>query len=163
MKVKLKTELVKKFQFPVGGDMSESIGVAVSHQGQPISYQEFCEVGGTVKPFHALELEEEFLVVDHQNPVPKYEYEKFEQFFTPLNEDQGKSKGLTELIEAIFLKYQGSSDFHCEHDVFMYYGLDDEKIENMDKEDIERLDKLGFFLSDSDGERHFRSFKYGSC
>lgn len=81
MKVKLKKDMVKKYWFHLGGDMSETMGIAVNHNGEPITYLEFQKSGGTVKPIHVLELEEQFLVVDHINPIPKREYEHFKDFF----------------------------------------------------------------------------------
>lgn len=81
MKVKLDKALVKKYWFHLGGDMSETMGIAINGKGEPITYAEFMTSGGSVKPIHVLELEGEYLVVDHQNPLPKYEYEGFKAFF----------------------------------------------------------------------------------
>jgi len=81
MKVKLNKQLVKKYWFALGGDMSETMGIAINHKGEPITYAEFLTSGGSVKPIHCLELEEDYLVVDHINPLPKYEYEGFKAFF----------------------------------------------------------------------------------
>ena len=68
---------------------------------------------------------------------------------------------MEQLIEAlqIFLKYK-NEDYptHCEHDVMYIVGVDKDEVS---PEDIERLDKLGFFWSEEDGEG-FISFKYGS-
>ena len=71
---------------------------------------------------------------------------------------------MEKLIEAlqILLKY-GNPTFptHCEHDVLIISG----QINPVDvsKEDIKKLDELGFFVSEEYGNKHFRSFKYGSC
>lgn len=83
MKVKLNKELVKKYWFHLGGDMSETMGIAVDHLGNPLTYSEFLQHKGmtSVKPIHVLELEKEFLVVDHVNPIPKNEHERFSKFF----------------------------------------------------------------------------------
>ena len=81
LKVKLNEELVKRYAFHLGGDMSETLGIAVNHSGEPITYEEFKESGGTVKPIHVLELTEEFLVVEHESPIPVGEYDKFKCFF----------------------------------------------------------------------------------
>lgn len=81
MKVKLDKKLVKKYQFHLGGDMSETVGIAVNGKGEPITYTEFIEKGGSVKPIHVLEVDEEFLVVEHERPLPKHEYEGFKAFF----------------------------------------------------------------------------------
>ena len=81
MKVKLNKELVKKYWFHLGGDMSETMGIAVDHLGNLMTYAEFLQRGGSVKPIHVLELDDEFLVVDHTNPIPKNEYIHFKKFF----------------------------------------------------------------------------------
>jgi hypothetical protein len=83
MRVKLNKELVKKYRFHLGVDMSETMGIAVDHLGNPLTYAEFLQYKGmtSVKPIHVLQLEEEFLVVDHINPIPKNEHERFSQFF----------------------------------------------------------------------------------
>ena len=81
MKVKLNQELLKKFSFSIGGDMSESIAIAVDHDGNPITYTEFLKDGGVIKPIHVLGLKDEFLVVNHDNPINKGEYELFKIFF----------------------------------------------------------------------------------
>lgn len=81
MKVKLNKSLVKKYWFHIGGDMSETMGIAINGRGEPITYKEFQKSGGSIKPIHVLELEDELLVVDHENPIPKHEYEGFKAFF----------------------------------------------------------------------------------
>lgn len=81
MKVKLDKQLVKEYWFHLGGDMSETMGIAINHKGEPITYAEFMTSGGSIKPIHVLELEDEHLVVDHRNPLPKHEYEGFKAFF----------------------------------------------------------------------------------
>jgi hypothetical protein len=81
MKVKLNKELINKYSFHLGGDTSETLGIAVDHSGKPITYLQFQKSGGTIKPLRVLELEEEFLVVDHVNPMPKREYIHFKKFF----------------------------------------------------------------------------------
>lgn len=67
---------------------------------------------------------------------------------------------MDKLIEAlqIFLKYDNPTyPTHCEHDELWICG--DYDPEKMSKEDLEKLDDLGF---DWDGES-FKSFKYGSA
>ncbi len=74
---------------------------------------------------------------------------------------------MKDLIEAlnIFLKY-GDVKYptHCEHDSLYVHGYDPEK---MSEEDLARLDELGFFYKDEDGDRldheGFQSYRYGSC
>lgn len=70
---------------------------------------------------------------------------------------------MSDLIEAlqILLKY-GNPDYptHCEHDVLMIGGIYPEDVTDEDKE---KLEELGFFVSDEYGEKMFKSFKFGSC
>ena len=87
MKVKLNKDMVKKYWFHLGGDLSETMGIAVDHAGNPITYAEFLDKGGTIKPICVLELEEEFLVVDHANPIPKREADQFTDFFNVSDQD----------------------------------------------------------------------------
>ena len=81
MKVKLNKEMINKFSFHIGGDLSESVAIAVNFEGEPISYKEFIEKGGNIKPIHVLSLEEEFLVVDHDRPITKRDFDIFKEFF----------------------------------------------------------------------------------
>lgn len=70
---------------------------------------------------------------------------------------------MKDLIEAltILLKYGNPRNpTHCEHDVLTVCGIDPEKVEAADKK---RLDKLGFFVSDADGDPCFQSFRFGSA
>ncbi len=65
------------------------------------------------------------------------------------------------LIQAlqIFLKYGNSKwPTHCEHDVLIIVGYQEEEIS---KEDKKTLHDLGFFWSDQHGA--FASFRYGSA
>jgi hypothetical protein len=50
--------------------------------------------------------------------------------------------------------------FHCEHDELGVHGYDPA---DFTPEEIVRLDELGFFIREEYGDRHFMSFKYGSC
>jgi hypothetical protein len=84
MKVKLNIEMVKKYWFNLGGDMSETMGIAVDHFGNPLTYAEFLQRGGSIKPIHVLSLEDEFLVINHDNPLPQKEYTHFSHFFSVL-------------------------------------------------------------------------------
>ena len=67
---------------------------------------------------------------------------------------------MKKLIEAlqIFLKY-GNPDYptHCEHDTLYICGIEPDDVS---KEDIKKLDDLGFFIG---GEGGFMSFRYGSA
>ena len=70
---------------------------------------------------------------------------------------------MDKLIEAlqIFLKYGNPSwPTHCEHDV-MWVCYDSEDRDKMSKEDLEKLDRLGFFFSEDVDS--FQSFKFGSA
>jgi len=70
---------------------------------------------------------------------------------------------MKDLIEAlqILLKYANDdrNPTHCEHDQ-LYVGCGIE-LKKVTKEDINRLDELGFFWSDED--EGFISFRFGSC
>jgi hypothetical protein len=70
---------------------------------------------------------------------------------------------MDKLIEAlqIFLKY-GNPTYptHCEHDVLYIVGINPSDVSNEDKE---KLNKLGFFISEETGEPTFKSFRYGSA
>jgi hypothetical protein len=70
---------------------------------------------------------------------------------------------MSDLIEAlqILLKY-GNPEYptHCEHDELTIWGIDPSDVSEDDKE---KLDKLGFFISNEDGDECFRSFRFGSC
>ena len=66
---------------------------------------------------------------------------------------------MNDLISAlqILLKY-GNPEHptHCEHDELSIHVVDPHEVS---MEDIEALDKLGFFVDDD----HFSSFRFGSC
>ena len=72
---------------------------------------------------------------------------------------------MNDLIEAlqILLKY-GNPDYptHCEHDILSI--SPDIDPSDVSEEDKEKLEELGFFVSDNlcDGEG-FCSYKFGSC
>lgn len=66
---------------------------------------------------------------------------------------------MKDLIEAlqIFLKYGNPRNpTHCVHDELWIMEINPEKVS---EEDINRLDELGFFIS----EGGFKSFRYGSA
>ena len=70
---------------------------------------------------------------------------------------------MNDLIEAlqIFAKY-GNPDYptHCERKTLMIMGICPEDVSVEDKE---KLDELGFFITDEYGEEMFISFKFGSA
>lgn len=71
-----------------------------------------------------------------------------------------KENKLSDLIEAlsIFLKY-GDIKYptHCEHDE-LHVNVNPTVVS---KNDIEKLDKLGFSVTNDWGEDHFKSFDFG--
>lgn len=69
---------------------------------------------------------------------------------------------MKDLIEAlqILLKYgDARNPFYCDHDVLTVQCVTPDIVTEEDKE---RLDKLGFFISEEYGESYFKSFRYGS-
>lgn len=70
---------------------------------------------------------------------------------------------MQDLIEAltILLKY-GNPDHptNCTHDELGICGIDPADVSDVDKK---RLDELGFFVSDGDGDPYFASFRFGSA
>lgn len=70
---------------------------------------------------------------------------------------------MRDLIEAlqILLKYGNyNRPIHCEHDILTICDIDPAIVS---KEDIIKLDKLGFKVWDEYGEEAFHSYKFGSC
>jgi len=70
---------------------------------------------------------------------------------------------LKHLIEAlqILLRYGNPSyPTHCEHDELTICGIDPGDVS---ASDIDRLDELGFFISNTYGDEVFISFRFGSC
>lgn len=68
---------------------------------------------------------------------------------------------MDKLIEAlqIFLKYQNPPfPTHCEHDVMMVVGISKDEVS---KQDVKRLDKLGFFWSNE--YDCWASYRFGSA
>ena len=70
---------------------------------------------------------------------------------------------MKDLIEAltILLKYANDdrNPIHCEHyQLYIGCGI---TLDMVSKEDLEKLDKLGIFWSESDDS--FISFRFGSC
>lgn len=70
---------------------------------------------------------------------------------------------MNDLIEAlqIFAKY-GNPNYptHCEHDTLMIVGICPEDVSD---KDIQKLDELGFFITEQYGEKTFISYKFGSA
>lgn len=64
------------------------------------------------------------------------------------------------LIEAlkIFAKYNVNTETCCEHEELYICGIEPE---NVSKEDIEKLDELGFIVEE--GNNMFKSYRWGSC
>lgn len=66
-------------------------------------------------------------------------------------------------VLTILLKYMDEdvhAPFYCGHDELNIYGPD---VDDVSAEDISRLDELGVFVSTEYGDKHFKSFRYGSC
>lgn len=82
MKVKLNQDIVKKYQFHVGGDMSEDVGIAVSLvTGLPIKYR---DLNKTTDPFITFTfhcMDKEFCVTPFENPIPDSLYQKIKGLF----------------------------------------------------------------------------------
>jgi hypothetical protein len=71
---------------------------------------------------------------------------------------------MNDLIEAlqIFSKYRNPDrPTHCEHDV-LFISPEISPILVSD-EDINKLEELGFFVTDEDGEECFKSHRFGRC
>jgi len=69
---------------------------------------------------------------------------------------------MNDLIEAlsILAKYDNPKyPTHCEHDS-LYVDIDPERVS---KEDIIRLEELGFMVGEEEFEGGFFSYRYGSC
>jgi hypothetical protein len=70
---------------------------------------------------------------------------------------------MSDLIEAlqILLKYGNPRNpTHCEHDILTIGEINPSDVSEEDKE---KLDELGFFISNEDGDECFCSFRFGSC
>lgn len=70
---------------------------------------------------------------------------------------------MDDLIEAltIFKKYKNLKwPTHCEHDVLYIIGIDASDVSN---EDTEKLEELGFIVTDEFDEPSFISFRFGSA
>jgi len=95
-KVKLKTaNALKRFARYLGGDMSESVTYFIEMgTNRPMENNESPQNSFHAKSFHALEHGEEFLVVDHPNPISKQEYETFKDLFEIVEEERRSHKGV---------------------------------------------------------------------
>lgn len=73
---------------------------------------------------------------------------------------------MDDLIEALkilrkYLKDTNSySPTHCEHDLFTIMDVVPSEVS---PEDVEKLDKLGFHISEEYGDEAFASFRFGSA
>jgi len=77
MKVKSKTlKELKKYARHLGGDMNETLHYFIrASDGSLLKTLDSPECTFTAIGLHVLNHNEEFLVVDHPNPISKYEYE----------------------------------------------------------------------------------------
>ena len=68
---------------------------------------------------------------------------------------------MDDLIEALTILAKYSSDArtptHCEHDILYVTCI----TETIPDKDFKRLEKLGFWLDDDDGENFWCSFRFG--
>jgi len=72
---------------------------------------------------------------------------------------------MDDLIEALTILRKYGNPHHptcCSHDTLHVCGISPDRVSPAD---IERLDKLGFFVSveDEDGDTQFVSYRFGSC
>lgn len=89
-KVKLKTiSELKKFARHLGGDMSETLHYFIKFDGKPIKNTEEPNTSFHAVGFHVLDHGEEFLVVDHPNPISKQQYDAYRELFK--EEDENRS------------------------------------------------------------------------
>ena len=95
-KVKLKTaNMLKRFARYLGGDMSESVTYFVEMgTNRPMENTEDPQVDFHAHTFHVLDHGEEFLVVDHPNPISKQQYELMKNLFDTVDEGRGSYKGV---------------------------------------------------------------------
>jgi hypothetical protein len=94
-KVRLKTSnLLKRFARYFGRDMSESVTYFIDIKtGKPIENRINPDTSIFVSSFHVLQHGEEFLVVDHPNPISKDEYEKMKELFSESPSDTVNERG----------------------------------------------------------------------
>lgn len=83
MKVKLNKDLIKEYGFHVGGDLSETICIALDKDGNPIKYKDVNEKCCFTMTVQAMDLatDSEFLVVDHDDPISERQYEVFKKIY----------------------------------------------------------------------------------
>jgi len=95
-KVKLKTaSALKRFARYLGGDMSESVTYFVEMStNRPMDRTEDPDVSFHARSFHVLEHGEEFMVVDHPNPISRQEYETFKDLFEIVEPVERSHKGV---------------------------------------------------------------------
>lgn len=88
MKVKLKKDILKKYGFAVGGDMSESVAVAVDSEGNPVNYKDINNHKGVIhtQVFHCTDEGTEFLVVGHNHPMSKQNYDRYSSLYEEITE-----------------------------------------------------------------------------
>lgn len=95
-KVKLKaTHKLKRFARFLGGDMSETVHYFIDMvTGEPMESNKEPNKSFMAKGFHVCDHEEEFLVVDHPNPISRDEYNKIKELFEELPEERESRKGV---------------------------------------------------------------------
>lgn len=92
-KVKLKTKKqLKKFAKYMGGETSETLYYIIDlKSGKPVESEPKEDGAYVAKAFNAVNHGEEFLVVDHPNPISRQEYDLIKELF----EEQEKSEDVS--------------------------------------------------------------------
>lgn len=125
-KIKLKKGVLKKYGFAVGGDMSESMAIAVNAKGDPLTFKELSKTGYfRTMVFSYDDEDREFLTVDHSSPISMEQYKAYEKLFDSVDEEVDNLK--TVQIDYVNSKdkrglrtvqpkliYIGSTEFHKE-------------------------------------------------
>jgi hypothetical protein len=86
MLIKLKKEIIDKYAFspPGAGDMNTMLCIAIEMKNlEPVTYKDAVEgkINVHVFTFDSSEIEQEFKVIDHINPIPQDKYNIFKNLF----------------------------------------------------------------------------------
>lgn len=88
MKIKLKKDILKKYGYGLGGDFNESTYIAVDFDGNPILYKDLKKAGSyRVMRFDSEDSDTEFQVIEHNNPIPKAQFEAFKGIFKEITDE----------------------------------------------------------------------------
>jgi hypothetical protein len=93
MIVKLKKDIIKEYGFaPSGaGDFNTTVCIAIDMATlKPVKYRDMIHKNLNVHVFSidAEDINEEFKVVDHINPMPQYKYDLFKELFEEISSEQ---------------------------------------------------------------------------